>query len=187
MRLERRRTGSCSRIARGAELRQRLRACSTSASVSPACRSRRRSPASNSLPASTIASAASRRFVDVVQRVVEPEDVDAALGGGRDEAADEVAADGPRADEEAAAQRQRERRLRPRLQRADPLPRALDAAPDGGVEDAAARDLEVREAGAVEDLGEPEQIARSASRPASGSWPSRRIVVSTSAGTSAGA
>ena len=44
------------------------------------------------------------------------------------------------------------------VQRPDPLPRALDAAPDGGVEDAAARDLEVRESGFVEDLGEPEQL-----------------------------
>ena len=79
-----------------------------------------------------------------------------------DEAAHEVAADGPRADEEAAAQRQSERRLRARLDRADALPRALDAAPHGRVEDAAAGDLEVGEPGAVEDLGEPEQLGRSA-------------------------
>ena len=44
------------------------------------------------------------------------------------------------------------------LQRADPLPRALDAAPHGRVEDAAARDLEAGEAGAVEHLGEPQQV-----------------------------
>ena len=80
----------------------------------------------------------------------------------RDEAAREVDADRARADEEATAQRHPERRLRARLERADPLPRALDAAPDGRVEDAAARDLEVREAGAVEDLGEPQELARSA-------------------------
>ena len=43
-----------------------------------------------------------------------------------------------------------------RLERADALPRALDAAADGAVEDAAAGDLEVREAGAVEDLGQVE-------------------------------
>ena len=97
---------------------------------------------------------------DVVERVVQPEDVDPVLGRGGDEAADEVGADGPRADEEAAAQRQPERRRRPRLQRPDPLPRALDAAPDGGVEDAAARDLEQREAGTVERLGDPQQLAR---------------------------
>ena len=41
----------------------------------------------------------------------------------------------------------------------DPLPRALDAALDGRVEAAAARDLEVREAGAVEDLREPELVS----------------------------
>ena len=68
---------------------------------------------------------------DVVQRVVQAEDVDPALGRGGDEAAHEVAADRPRADEEAAAQRHRERRLRARLERADPLPRALDAAAHG--------------------------------------------------------
>ena len=96
---------------------------------------------------------------DVVERVVETEDVDAVLGRGGDEAAHEVGADGPRADEEAAAQRQAERRRRARLQRADALPRALDAAPDGRVEDAAAGDLEQREAGAVEHLGDPEQLA----------------------------
>jgi hypothetical protein len=59
---------------------------------------------------------------DVVQRVVEAEDVDPALGRAGDEAAREVAADRARADEEAPAKRHRERRLRPRLERADPLP-----------------------------------------------------------------
>ena len=48
---------------------------------------------------------------DVVERVVEPEDLDAVLRRGRDEAADEVGVDRMRADEEAAAQRHRERRL----------------------------------------------------------------------------
>ena len=95
---------------------------------------------------------------DVVQRVVQPEDVDPALGGRGDEPPREVAADRSRPDEEAPAQRERERRLRPLLERADPLPRALDAAPDGAVEDAAAGDLEVREAGPVEDLREPQQV-----------------------------
>ena len=49
---------------------------------------------------------------DVVERIVEAEDVDAVLGRARDEAADDVAADGPRADEEAAAERDAERRRR---------------------------------------------------------------------------
>ena len=95
---------------------------------------------------------------DVVERVVEPEDVDAVLGRGRDETADEVAADRPRADEEAAAERERQRGLDRRLERADPLPRALDAAAHGRVEHAAARDLEIGEAGAVEDLRERDEL-----------------------------
>ena len=96
---------------------------------------------------------------DVVERIVQAEDVDPVLGRRGDEAAHEVGTDGARADEEAAAQRQAERRRRPRLQRADPLPRALDAAADGRVEDAAAGDLEEREAGAVEHLGDPQQLS----------------------------
>ena len=95
---------------------------------------------------------------DVVQRVVQAEDVDAVLGGRRDEAAREVGVDRTRADEEAAAEGEPERRLHARLQRADALPRALDAALDGPVEAAAAGDLEVGEPGAVEDLGEPELL-----------------------------
>ena len=97
---------------------------------------------------------------DVVQRVVEPEDVDAVLGRRGDEAPHEVRADGARADEKAAAQREAERRRRPSLQRPDPLPRALDAAPDGRVEDPAAGDLEAGEACRVEHLGEPQELGR---------------------------
>src|SRR5262249_7433006 len=82
----------------------------------------------------------------VVQRILEPEDIDPALGRAGDEAAREVVADGPRPDEEATAERHRERRLRPRLERANPLPWALDPAPHCRVEDASAGDLEVREA-----------------------------------------
>ena len=107
---------------------------------------------------------------------MQAEDLDPALGGRGDEAADEVAADRPRAHEEAAAQRHRERRLRALVERADPLPRALDAAADGRVEDAAAGDLEVGESGHVEHLGQPQQRRPSASArraapgPAGGSW-----------------
>src|SRR5581483_5961070 len=97
---------------------------------------------------------------DVVERVVEPEDVDTVLGCGRDEPACEVGVYGARADEEAPAESEAERRLDTRLERADPLPRALDAALDGRVEAAAARDLEIREARLVEDLGEPELLSR---------------------------
>ena len=95
---------------------------------------------------------------DVVERVVEPEDVDAVRGRRGDEAAREVGVHRARADEEAAAQRETERRLDARLEGADPFPRALDAALDRRVEAAAARDLEVREACRVEDLGEPELL-----------------------------
>jgi hypothetical protein len=100
------------------------------------------------------------QVLDVVQRVVQAEDLDPALGGRGDEAADELAADRSRADEETAAQRHRERCLRAFVQRSDPFPRALHAAAHSGVEDAAARDLEVREAGLVEDLRQPQQLGR---------------------------
>jgi hypothetical protein len=48
---------------------------------------------------------------------VKAEDVDAVRGGGRDEAADEVVVDRTRADEEATAQREAERRLDAALSR----------------------------------------------------------------------
>ena len=72
---------------------------------------------------------------------------------------DDVGRDRARADEEAPAQRDPERRRRARVDRADPLPRALDAAPHRRVEDAAARDLEAGEPGAVEDLRDAEDLA----------------------------
>ena len=100
------------------------------------------------------------QVVDVVQRVVQAEDVDAALRGARNEAAREVAPHGARADKEAAAQRERERRRRAALEGADALPRALDAAPDRAVEDAAARDFQVGEASPVEELREAQQLRR---------------------------
>src|SRR5438445_1579574 len=95
---------------------------------------------------------------DVVERIVEPEDVDPVLRRRGDEAPREVGVDRPRADEEAAAQRQTERGLDAGLERADALPRALDPALDGGVEATAAGDLEVREPRPVEDLGKPELL-----------------------------
>ncbi len=64
-----------------------------------------------------------------------------------------------RADEEPSAQREPERRRRARVDRADPLPRALDASAHRRVEDAAARDLEAGEPGAVEDLRDAEHFA----------------------------
>jgi hypothetical protein len=89
---------------------------------------------------------------------VQAKDIDAAFRRRRDEAARKVRTDGPRADEESPAEGHRKRGLRPCLERPDPLPGALDPAPDGAVEDAAAGDLEVCEAGAVQCLGELEQI-----------------------------
>jgi hypothetical protein len=77
-----------------------------------------------------------------------------------DEAPHDVAADRPRTDEEAAAERDPEWCLDPRLDRADALPRALDAPAHGRVEDAAARHLEAREPGAVEDLRDAEDLGR---------------------------
>jgi len=75
-----------------------------------------------------------------------------------DEAADDVAAHGARADEEAAAQRDPERCRHARLDRADSLPRALDPPPDGRVEHPAARDLQAGEARLVEDLRNAEHL-----------------------------
>ena len=120
---------------------------------------------------------------DVVQRVVQAKDVDAALGRGSDEAADEVAADRPGADEEAAAQRERERRLRPRPERADPLPRALDPALDAPTRSSRRPIPRGRRSPPRRGSRRGRAARTSARRPASGSCPSSRIVVSTSAGT----
>src|SRR4029079_16336491 len=75
---------------------------------------------------------------------------------GCDEAAHEIAAHRPGADQEGAPQREREWGLRPSANRADPLPRALDPSLYGRLEAAPARYLEVGEAGPVEDLGKVE-------------------------------
>ena len=80
--------------------------------------------------------------VDVVERVVHAEDVDARLRGAQHEAAHEIVRRGPAADQERAAQRHRERRARAAAHGADALPGTLQAALDGGREAAAARDLE---------------------------------------------
>ena len=95
---------------------------------------------------------------DVVQRVVEPEDLDAVLRRAGDEAADDVASHGLRADEEPPAERDPERRRDAGLDRADPLPRRLGPSPHGRVEDAAAGDLEAREPRLVEDLGDAQDL-----------------------------
>src|SRR3954470_12855677 len=93
---------------------------------------------------------------EVVQRIVDPEDVDPALGRARDEAADEIARERTGADEQTAAERHPERSGTAGLDGADALPGAFHSARDGRVEATAARDLEVRESGAVENLGELE-------------------------------
>ena len=96
---------------------------------------------------------------DVVQRVVQPEDLDPVLRRARDEPAHDVGRDRLRADEEPPSERDPERRRRACVDRADPLPGTLDPASDRGVEDPAARDLEAAEAGTVEDLGDPQHLA----------------------------
>ncbi len=80
--------------------------------------------------------------VDVVERVVHAEDVDARLGRAQHEAAHEIVRGGTAADQERPAQRHGERGARAPAHRADALPRALEATLDGGREAAAARDLE---------------------------------------------
>ena len=97
---------------------------------------------------------------DVVERVVQPEDVDPVLGGGGDEPPREVVVDRALADEELAAQGEPEGRRRARLDHADPLPRALDAALDRAVEAAPAAHFEVGESRPVEDLGEAQDLRR---------------------------
>jgi hypothetical protein len=91
---------------------------------------------------------------------VQAEDLDPVLRRAGDEAPDDVAAHRPRADEETAAQRDPERRRDARFDRANPLPRGVDAPADGRIEDAAARDLEARESRLVEDLGHVEDLPR---------------------------
>src|SRR6476646_2738471 len=97
---------------------------------------------------------------DVVQRVVQPEDVDAVLRRTGDEPSDEIVVDRARADEKTAPKREAERRLHIRLEGADPFPRALYTAPAGAVETTAARDLEVRVAGPVEDRRNSKLLGR---------------------------
>ena len=100
------------------------------------------------------------QVVDVVQRVVQAEDVDAALGGAGHEPPGEVAVHRARADEEAPANGKGQRGLGASLESPDALPWALDAPAHGRVEDAAARDLEVRKAGPVQDLRDLEEVRR---------------------------
>jgi hypothetical protein len=95
---------------------------------------------------------------------VKAKDVDPVRGGARDEAADEVARQRPRAHEEAPAQGDPERRLAARTDGADALPRALDAAAHRRVEAAASGHLEVSEAGLVEAGGQLEHLSRGDAR-----------------------
>ena len=90
------------------------------------------------------------KIAQIVQRVVEPEDIDAASGRAGHEPADDVARDRARADEKPTAQRHPERRRAARANRTDAFPWALDPAPHCRVEAPAAGHLETREAGSVE-------------------------------------
>ncbi len=97
---------------------------------------------------------------DVVERIVEPKDVDAVLGRTRDEPPDEVVVDRAGADEEASSERKAEGCLHMRPESADPLPRTLHPTPDRAVETAAARDLEIRKARPVQDLRDSQLFGR---------------------------
>ena len=98
------------------------------------------------------------QVVDVVQWIVQTEHIDSARGRTLDEPAYELVRHRPGADEEPAPNGKSERRLHAGLHCADPLPWALDAPPDAGVEDTAARDLEIGEARLVENFGETQQL-----------------------------
>ena len=100
------------------------------------------------------------QVVDVVHRIVEAEDVDAVGRRAGDEAADDVVLDRMRADQEATAKCKCQRRLGAHLDRADALPGTLHAAPDRRLEAAATGDVQIGEAGAVEQLGKLVQVAR---------------------------
>ena len=97
---------------------------------------------------------------DVVERIVQPEDVDAVLGRTCDEPPDEVVVDRAGANEEAAAEREAEGCVHMRPESADPLPRALHPTPDRAVETPAARDLEIRVARPVQDLRDSQLFGR---------------------------
>ena len=114
---------------------------------------------------------------DVVQRIVQAEDIDPVRRRRCDEAAHDIGAHRLRADEEAAAQSDPERRRRARVNRTDPLPRALHPAPHGRIEHAAAGDFEARKPCKVEDRGDPQHLA---GRHLAGEWllreqPNRRV------------
>jgi hypothetical protein len=96
--------------------------------------------------------------LDVVQRIVQPEDLDPALGRAEDEAADEVVGQGLRPDQEAAAHGHLQRRL-PAAggQRPNALPGALDSPMHRRFEAATAGHLHRCETRVVEDLGHLEQ------------------------------
>ena len=109
-------------------------ACSTSESISPRVPARVDEPDMELLARVRDRLARLAEVGDVVERVVQAEDVDAVVGRAGDEAADDVGRDRLRADEEAPAQGDPERRRRAGVERADALPRALDAPTHGGVE-----------------------------------------------------
>ena len=95
------------------------------------------------------------KILGVVHRIVHAEDRDARLGGAIDEAANQVLLDRLRADEEPAAQRHAERRVRgAAAQIADALPGALDAALHRAVEAATAGHLKHVEARGIEQLAD---------------------------------
>ena len=119
--------------------------------------------------------------LDVVQRVVQPEDLDAALGGAEDEAAHQVVGQRPRADQEPAAQRHLQRRLASsaRLSAADPLPRALDCPAGRRRRSSRRRSPRARRSRRWSRISATSSTRAVEIVPTSGCCESRRIVVST--------
>ena len=101
---------------------------STSASISPCRPALKTSPAWNSLPAATIASPASRRFETSLSGSWSRNTSIPFSAAQATKRRTMSAETGSRADEEAAAEGEAERRRRTRVDRADALPRALDRA-----------------------------------------------------------
>ena len=121
---------------------------------------------------------------DVVERVVQAEDVDAVLGGRGDEPAHEVRSHRARADEEAAAQRQPERR-------ASSGPSEPGFAPTGSrrprltaVSKTPPPEISRQAKPALSSTSAIPSSSPVGTLPASGSCESRRIVVSMRRGTS---
>ena len=119
---------------------------------------------------------------DVVQRVVQPEDLDAVLGGARHEATDDVSADRPRADQEPSAQRDPQRsRTRARIARI--RSQGLSTRRRTVASKTPPPETSRHAKPARSRISATRSTSAVGSRPVSGSCESSRTVVSTSLGT----